>query len=276
MSSPRRQQGFSAVDDSADAAALLRAMDLTAAWPAVQRLQGHNDAGLVLEPGHRVLDVGCGLATAAMAVAEAVAPGGWVLGLDASRLMVDEATRRAASRGLAVEFRVGDAQRLDLPDASFDACRSERTLQWVEEPARAVSEMVRVLRPGGRLGLIDTDWGTLTIDHPDQAATERVLRGVWSIPNPWSGRRLLGLCRSSGLEQLRLEADIAVVTEWEPDAGPVPGFMPFDGLVDAAAQAGTITPDEGAGWLEQLAAAARAGRFFLCVTMVSVTGRKPG
>ena len=58
---------------------------------------------------------------------------------------------------------------LDEPDASFDAARSERTLQWLADPAAAVAEMVRVVRPGGRISLIDTDWSTFTIDVGDDA-----------------------------------------------------------------------------------------------------------
>jgi ubiquinone/menaquinone biosynthesis C-methylase UbiE len=71
------------------------------------------------------------------------------VGIDASEAMIAEAWKRSKDTGLAVEFVVGDAHRLDLPDGSFDASRAERTLQHVAEPARAVADLARVTRPGG-------------------------------------------------------------------------------------------------------------------------------
>ena len=73
-----------------------------------------------------------------------------------------------------VRFTVGDACSLDEPDDSFDVARSERTLQWLADPAAAVAEMVRVVRPGGRVSLIDTDWSTFTIDVGDDALASLV------------------------------------------------------------------------------------------------------
>lgn len=62
---------------------------------------------------------------------------------------------------------IGDALALDEPDDSFDAARCERVLQWVSDPAAAVAELTRVVRPGGRICLIDTDWSTLRLDAGD-------------------------------------------------------------------------------------------------------------
>jgi SAM-dependent methyltransferase len=244
--------------------------------PAVRRLHRHSAEGLAVGPGDHLLDVGCGLGSVALQLGEQAGPEGRVLGVDASRLMVEEATRRATSEGRPATFVVGDALRLDLPDGAFDVCRSERTLQWLDDPVRAVSEMARVLRPGGRLGLIDTDWGTLCIDHPDPAGTERLVGGATlSIPNPRSGRRLLGQLRAGGFEDLRWAAETAVFAAWDPDAGPVPGLPPFGLLLDATCRSGAATEAEADAWLAQLEDAARAGHFFLSVTLFSVTGRKP-
>lgn len=277
MTDPSPHPGFRAVDRSPDAAEMLRSMDLTAGWPAVRRLHRHSAEGLAVAPGDHILDVGCGLGSVALQLGDQAGPEGRVLGVDASRLMVEEATRRANSEGRPATFVVGDAHRLDLPDGGFDVCRSERTLQWLDEPMRAVSEMVRVLRPGGRLGLIDTDWATLCIDHPDAAGTERLVGGaISSMPNPRSGRRLLGHLRGARLEDLRWAAESAVFAAWDPDAGPVPGLPPFGLLLDVTVGSGTVTQAEADEWLAQLEDAARAGHFFLSITLFSVTGRKPG
>ena len=81
--------------------------------------------------------------------------------------MLRVARSNAGAARCRLRFTVGDACSLDEPDDSFDAARSERTLQWLADPAAAVAEMVRVVRPGGRVSLIDTDGLTFTIDVGD-------------------------------------------------------------------------------------------------------------
>lgn len=157
--------------------------------PGVVALRTWTAAALALTEGGRAVDVGRGPGTAA-ALAALVGPDGRVLGIDASAVMVEAATAAHAEvAGLA--FLVGDALALDLDDDAVDAYRSERTFQYLTEPERAWAEAVRVVRPGGRVAVTDTDWGTLTVDHPDEKLTHRLLAVRRPFPqNPWSGRRL--------------------------------------------------------------------------------------
>lgn len=104
---------------------------------------------LGLKPGSRVLDVGCGTGDDAREIAAIVGANGRVVGIDPSETMITESKKRAASFGLSVEFLIMDARKLDLPDASFDFVRTDRVLMFVPEIEQAISEIVRVLRPGG-------------------------------------------------------------------------------------------------------------------------------
>ena len=107
----------------------------------------------VIGAGDRVLDVGTGTGVVAAAAAARVGAGGRVVGVDISGAMLSRARQLAAARGLAdrVDYRLMDAEALQLEDQSFDAVVSLFALLHVPDPLRALREMRRVLRPGGRL-----------------------------------------------------------------------------------------------------------------------------
>lgn len=104
-----------------------------------------------VQPGQRVLDVGCGTGYFAGLLASAVGPSGMVIGIDPSRAMIDHARKRRG--GPNCQFQVGSAEKLALPDGSFDLVVSSLAMHHIPEDVRAtaVREIYRVLRPGGRL-----------------------------------------------------------------------------------------------------------------------------
>lgn len=105
-----------------------------------------------LEAGTHLLDVAAGTGSTSVAAHPSVMPGGRVLVSDFAEGMVEGARRRAEAEGVrGMEFAVLDAQDLDLPDASFDVAICGFGLMLMPDPARAASEMRRVLRAGGRL-----------------------------------------------------------------------------------------------------------------------------
>lgn len=137
----------------------LAAADYEALWQA--QLAPAHRALMALaapRPGEQVLDVACGTGLVALAAAEAVGPQGRVLGTDLSDHMVDAARERAVQRGVGqLGFARMDAEQLALPDGGFDLALCALGLMYVPEPAQALREMRRVLRPGGRVAL--AVWG---------------------------------------------------------------------------------------------------------------------
>lgn len=107
---------------------------------------------LNIPQGGVALDVGSGPGTVTTSLARAAGPGGLALGVDISEPMLARAVR--AESGPQVGFLRADAQRLPLRDATVDAVVSIAALQLIPDPAAALSEMARVLRPGGRLAVM--------------------------------------------------------------------------------------------------------------------------
>lgn len=108
--------------------------------------------------GESVLDVACGTGLVSLAAATSVRPEGHVLGVDISERMVDLARIRAKERNVSnVSFERMGAENLDLPDAAFDVALCSLGLMYLPDPSRALREMARVLKPGGRIAL--AVWG---------------------------------------------------------------------------------------------------------------------
>jgi SAM-dependent methyltransferase len=107
---------------------------------------------LDLAPGERVLEVGPGTGYYSLGVADQIAPDGRLDVLDLQQAMLDELMRRAADRGITnIVPTAGDARDLPIPDATFDAAFLVATLGEIPDRDRALRELHRVLKPGGRL-----------------------------------------------------------------------------------------------------------------------------
>jgi ubiquinone/menaquinone biosynthesis C-methylase UbiE len=111
-----------------------------------------------LQPGARVLDVGCGMGDTTLRAARRVGPSGLALGVDASVSMLERARRRAADAGLAhVGFVHADAQTQRFAPLRFDAIVSTRGADAFADPDAGFVNLARALRGGGRLSVVSRD-----------------------------------------------------------------------------------------------------------------------
>lgn len=174
-----------------------------------RRLRARIAQLLDLQPGSRVLDVGCGTGTTTLALAERVGPSGSVLGVDAAPQMVEVAQAKAARVGSTARFQVATAQHLPLPDAGTDAVVTTLMIHHLPTDQRPVAprEMLRVLRPGGRVLVVDYQpprtalpraaamhlLGHPMTSHDLSATAEQLVAagardvGSFATPVPWLG-----------------------------------------------------------------------------------------
>lgn len=117
---------------------------------------GHPVRHAALKPGEVVLDLGCGAGIDTLLAAQTVGPQGKAIGLDMTPAMLERAREHVALMGLGnVELREGLMEELPLPDTSVDAIISNGVLNLSTRKSRALAEMLRVLRPGGRVSIAD-------------------------------------------------------------------------------------------------------------------------
>jgi ubiquinone/menaquinone biosynthesis C-methylase UbiE len=224
---------------------------------------------LRLGAGQIVLDLGCGTGADVIDIAKLVGPDGRVVGLDVSEALISEARRRWGDSELPIEFLIGDAQELEFDDASFDACRTERMLMHVPDEQRALAEMVRVTRPGGRVAAFDLDHDTHIVDSLEKDTTRMVVRSFNDgLQHGWIGRQLPRLFREHGL------TEVTVV--------PHQLFLPLEfyelllgGHLVRVQRQGVLTPGEVERWWTELRATAQRGEFLATITGFIVAGTKP-
>lgn len=224
---------------------------------------------LAAGPGMSVLDVGSGTGDDARQIAESVGPDGRVVGLDHSPEMVAEARKRAANTPGLLEFVEGDALALDFPDASFDRTRTERMLIHVPDPVAAVSEMVRVTKPGGLVVASDLDGGTIFTNSSDKELAGALALGMADdLVNGWMGRQLHRYLFEAGLEEIRCVPAVILNSV-------AFGRRVFSGRLHQMVETGQTTAEAVDRFWAELEEGERAGWLCSGIVCFTVVGRKP-
>ncbi len=212
--------------------------------------------------GEHILDAGCGPGLLLQALAAGVGRDGQVTGLDSDPAMLALASARCADLP-QVRVTAGALECLPLPAAAFDALSCTQVLLYTDPLDTALAELARVLKPGGRAAIIETDWRGLVLGSADTAFTRRVC-DAWdaSVANPNLPVRLAGLLSRHGLDTVRVEAIPLLSTNYVGGSYAV-GMV--KSMAQDAVRAGAVTDEAAQAWLEDLARRGRAGDWFFCI-----------
>ena len=223
-------------------------------------------------PGERVLDVGSGPGLLATEIAKAVGETGSVCGVDISKPLLQVARSQEDEDQYGIEYRHGDATQLPYPAEDFDAVVSTQVLEYVPDVDAALAEIRRVLRTGGRVAVLDTDWDSIVWHSPDRASMNRILT-AWEehAADPFLPRTLAGRLNRAGFRVETLKMIPLLNAEYGPDTY---SNRMIDLIVPFVAGRGGVTREEAEAWARDLRDRGQSGEYFFSLNRYFYLARK--
>jgi ubiquinone/menaquinone biosynthesis C-methylase UbiE len=255
--------GFTQPDESPEY--FIKFLSLLDSLDSIRKVRALAAQRMNLAAGHKVLDLGCGIGGATFPIADVVGPSGLAAGVDISLAMVEAARKRAGNRQ-GLDFRVGEATAIPFPDKFFDSARCERVFLYLPDRLAALQEMMRVVKPSGRICLVDTEIDSTAIYSKNSKLTRKMTSLITaSMPNGNSGRELPAFARQAGLKDVQTDC-LAITTPYE-------FFQRFAvGTVLKAAEDGIVPSSEVEEWLTEQQMLHERGEFFQMWLMVIASG----
>jgi ubiquinone/menaquinone biosynthesis C-methylase UbiE len=245
-------------------------LDYWESLPSLQKMQAGVFAEVAPLPGDVICDIGCGTGSELLRIARTVGARGHAIGVDPSTTMIEATRARAQREGVAVELLARDGRDTGLPAGHCDAVRMERVAQHVGDLAALLDEAKRITRPGGRIVIADTDWGSLMIHPGDRDLIRRFKTALETGPmaEPWAGRTLHDAMLNRGLTDVtsRIYPITAVRNADRP-----PLVMMFDQLIEER----LATRSEVDHLMADLDAAFERGGGVIAFSMFVASGRVP-
>lgn len=264
------------VNDLDDAAveSLINRLEGRAKDQVFTRLFDKYAAQLSLPLASQILVVGCGTGVIVRFLAHRSDFSGTVFGVDQSPVFIEAARRFAHEEKIdnRVEFRIGDAHRLDFPEGAFDAAIAHTVISHVTAPAVVLREMARVARPGGTVAIFDGDYASLTFACPDPAFGRRMdaALATATFNNPLVMRDMPRLLAEAGLGDISVMCDVvAEIGEWSY-------FRSFAETNAPLVASGGLLPAEAvADWLAAQRQSVDQGTFFASCNYYTYLARRP-
>jgi arsenite methyltransferase len=235
-----------------------------------QRLCVHR--ALDVRAGEQILDIGSGPGLLVRELANTVGTKGRVCGLDTSEAMLEMGRQRCGDLPQC-DFELADASSLPFEDGRFDAVVSTQVYEYVADIPGAFAELHRVTRPGGRVCIVDTDYGSLVIHSEEPERMQRVLT-AWDdhFVHADLPRKIAPALVDAGFVVGHREAIPMFNPEYHSNAFSY-HLLPLMGAFAVAR--GAITPDEMRAWVGEFAELGERGAYFYSLNRYLFVARKP-
>lgn len=251
--------------------AAARKTDRAYLTPDITRQRMRTLDALQLKAGEFVLDVGCGTGLLTYDMATLVGASGRVVGIDASPDMLKLAERRCADLP-QVHLKQSKAETLSEERDVFDAVTCVQVLLYIPDAATALAEMHRVLKPGGRIAIIETDWRGTVLNSFDDSLTRKMMT-AWdeAIPSPNLPVRLGPLMKARGFSTVSVGVFPILNTSCTSGNFSI-GIL--EQFAHYARKQGAVSATESEAWLDDLQQKGAEGSYFFCVNRFVFTAVK--
>ena len=233
-------------------------------------------APAAIETGHRVLDFGSGPGFMALAIADIVGESGRVHGVDLNARFVTDAATRALGHPQVTFHHVTGAE-VPLPDASVDRVVCKNVLEYVPDVDATLAEFRRVLAPGGRVHVIDSDWGFVVVEPWGKENVDRYFAAAAvAFREPHIGRKAQGLLVRHGFTdvEVRIQAFADTMGRSLPMLRNMRSYI--DAALAAGGGGGGLSGEEADALLAEAERAIVERTFLFSLPQFLVTGAKGG
>ena len=265
---PRPAHGPGSTWDSPEAVARVASAYRTADVSALRTAQID-----LLGPieGAAVLDIGCGPGIYARDLA---LRGARVTALDSAPAMLAAVVEESHAAGVTVDCVEGDVSAIPSPDASFDAAVLVQVIEYVPDAVAALQEIRRVLKPGGRLLISDTDWETASWGVGDRALSDQIKR-AWCATKPHAdaGRQIPDWLVAAGFGIVAWEPRVLAVSDPLGDTFLGHTWPSYRKLLD---RLGTVPTADLDRFDRLCTESSQSGTFSFCVTRHAWLAHSPG
>jgi len=248
-------------------------IELSYQTPEIVRQRIQTLEALALRAGEHILDAGCGTGLLVRDMSSTIGSQGRITGVDLSNAMLEVAKNRC-SELTNIELKQGSVTQLDFADNSFDAASCIQTLLYVDQVEIALSELHRVLKPGGRVAIIETDWRGVVLNSPDEVMTRKIL-DAWdaAVSSPNLPVKLTPLLKKLNFSAIKI-IPIPILNTSFSEVNFSSGMLEY--FSSYAVKNKIITKDQAALWMTQIRDLSKADSFFFCVNRFLFTAVKAG
>ena len=230
--------------------------------PEIVRQRQHTLNKLSVKRGEKILDIGCGVGFLSYEIALQTGDSGRVSGIDQNSEMIRHANKRC-EKLRNTQFSQANADDLPFPEESFDAACCTQVLLYVNDVSQVISGIRRILKPAGRIIIVETDWRGVVMNSDYDSITRKIF-SAWdaTVPSPNLPSRLGSILVDNGFCNLDVEPIPILNTEYNPNQFSH-GLMNW--ISRNALKKRAITKVQFEKWMDDLDAKGESGNYFFCV-----------